>query len=80
MNKNFKDNFLIMFAVAAIFVAFGVVGTMDLEDHKRQRAQYCEMREIYNMDLKLNVPAEDRRGWPNFKDEEYQCDENAYNE
>ena len=35
-------------AVALMFSAFGIVGSMDYEDAKQQEAHYCEMVEAGN--------------------------------
>lgn len=67
--------FLTVFGITFFILVFGIVGKMDYQDHLLQQAHYCEMRELYDQDKNDNVPASERRGWPNFKDREYKCDE-----
>ena len=64
----------IALGLAGLIVLMGIAGQMDYEDELLERQAYCDMRMIYENAASQGVPPGDRPGWPNFKDEEYQCD------
>lgn len=69
-----KEKIYIALGILGFFLLFGIVGRMDYEDWQQQRIHYCHMRMVYELQASEGVPAQDRMGWPNFKDEEYECD------
>jgi hypothetical protein len=63
MNETLKG-----IAIAVVLIgAFGLVGTMDLEDEIKQDEHYCHMRSIW--EANKHIDAAVRPGWPNYKPE-----------
>lgn len=56
------------FAIAALLIgAWGLVGTLELEDEIKEEQHYCEMRKIWEESKQID--SQFRPGWPNFKPE-----------
>lgn len=68
-----REKIYIALGVIGFIVIMGIVGRMDYEDELLERQQYCNMRIVYELAASRGVPPQDRPGWPNFKDEEYEC-------
>ena len=47
--------------------AWGLVGTLELEDEIKEEQHYCEMRKIWEESKQID--SQFRPGWPNFKPE-----------
>lgn len=60
-------------AVLFIFAALAIVGHFDNEEADRQANEYCEMVALWKQDKAAGIPADDRRGWPPFRDGEVSC-------
>lgn len=60
-------------AIIFILFAMGVVGYMDAEDAEVEEQRYCEMVDLWKADKKAGIPANERRGWPPFKQNEVIC-------
>lgn len=61
-----------LFGIVAILVAFGAVGTGDLQVAQANRSSYCEMVAIWDADAARGVPPAQRNGWPPY---EGRCDD-----
>ena len=68
-----KETRLMLLALFAMFILFGIAGNMDYQDELDNQRHYCEMVEIWENDAARGVPAEQRAGWPPFKGETVQC-------
>lgn len=56
------------FAIAALLIgAWGLVGTLEIEDEIKEEQHYCEMRRLW--EEAKDVEPRFRPGWPNFKPE-----------
>ena len=51
-------NFYTICAILAVFILFGLVGTMDAEDEQAQLEHYCEMVKLHKQDPSV--------GWPDY--------------
>lgn len=55
-------------ALAFLFCTlFGVVGSMDFDDHQRYEEHRCNMIALWLSDAALGVPEQARRGWPDVR-------------
>ena len=70
MSKQTRLSLLVLFVV---FILFGIAGQNDYEDAIEQENYYCEMVKIWQHAAARGVRAEDRAGWPPFKEGEVQC-------
>lgn len=68
-----REKIYIALGVIGFILVMGIVGRMDYEDELLEQQAYCEMRMLFELDASQGVPREHRRGWPNFKDDEYVC-------
>ena len=54
-----KGNFYTICAILAVFILFGLVGTMDAEDEQAQLEHYCEMVKLHKQDPSVGWPDHD---------------------
>lgn len=59
--------------IAGIVLALGIVGHYDREAEEADAEHYCDMVQLWNADKKAGIPANERRGWPPFKQNEVTC-------
>jgi hypothetical protein len=57
-----KDIFYTICAILAVFILFGIVGAMDVQEEERQHAEYCEM-------VRLWKQTGGQAGWPAYDGE-----------
>ena len=57
----------------ALLVLFGIAGKFDLENEQMEEDRYCEMVSLWKSDAAAGIPANERRGWPEFRRGEITC-------
>ena len=59
--------------IVGIALALGIVGHFDYEAAEADNDHYCDMVQLWKADAKAGIPANERRGWPPFKQNEVTC-------
>lgn len=55
--------------VAVIILAMAVAGRFDAQQEEAELQEYCYMTKLWNAEAARGIIPENRRGWPEFKDE-----------
>lgn len=51
-----------------IAVSLWAIACISDEVEAQQQAQYCEMTALWERDAARGIPAEDRKGWPDYNE------------
>lgn len=56
-----------------LVIAFGIAGHFDQESEQIEEERYCEMVKLFKEDKAAGIPANERRGWPEYRRGEITC-------
>tara|TARA_B100001248_G_scaffold244749_1_gene214042 strand:+ start:382 stop:630 length:249 start_codon:yes stop_codon:yes gene_type:complete len=63
----FKGTMITIGVGIGILIVFGLVGNMEFQDAKYDEQLYCKMRDAWERERRMGIPAEQRNGVPNYR-------------
>ena len=63
----FKGTMITIGVGIGILIVFGLVGNMEYQDAKYDEELYCKMRDAWEREKRMGIPAEQRNGVPNYR-------------